>query len=258
MRLDRRRNNELRPVKITPGYIDYPEGSVLIEAGKTRVLCAVSVQPGVPRWLEGRGQGWLTAEYAMLPRATLTRTPRETTPSARSQEIKRLIGRSLRAAVDLRLIGENTITVDCDVLQADGGTRTAAITGAYVALAFAIRKMIADKTASPRAFKTAVAAVSVGICAASSRGGVQIELDPTVPRDDAAGGEELLDLNYEEDSRAEVDFNVVMTAEGKFIEVQGTAEGEPFARDAMDRLLNLAREGIGELLKIQATVLSSR
>jgi ribonuclease PH len=235
MRPDSRRNNELRPVKITPGYVDYPEGCVLIEAGKTRVLCAVSVQPGVPRWLEGRGQGWLTAEYAMLPRATLTRTPRETTPSARSQEIKRLIGRSLRAAVDLKLIGESTLTVDCDVLQADGGTRTAAITGAYVALGIALKKMIADKTASPRALKTAVAAVSVGI----------------------VGGAEMLDLNYEEDSRAEVDFNIVMTAEGKFIEVQGTAEGEPFARDAMERLLNLARGGIGELLKIQSVILGS-
>ncbi len=233
MRIDHRRNNELRPVTITPGYVDYPEGSVLIQAGKTRVLCAVSIQPGVPRWLEGRGQGWLTAEYAMLPRATHTRTPRETMPSSRSQEIKRLIGRSLRAAVDLKLIGENTINIDCDVIQADGGTRTASITGAYVALVIALRKMIADKTASPRALKTAVAAVSVGV----------------------VGGAELLDLCYEEDSRAEVDFNVVMTAEGKFIEVQGTAEGEPFAREAMDRLLNLARDGILELLKIQSSVL---
>ena len=229
MRIDNRRNNELRPVKITPGYIDYPEGSVLIEAGKTRVLCAVSVQPGVPKWLDGRRQGWLTAEYAMLPRATNTRTPRETTPSARSQEIKRLIGRSLRAAVDLRLIGENTLTVDCDVIQADGGTRTASITGAYVALVIAVRKMIAAKTASPRAIRTAVAAVSAGI----------------------VGGEEMLDLCYQEDSRAEVDFNVVMTAEGKLIEVQGTAEGEPFARDAMDRLIDLSREGIAELFEIQ-------
>ena len=220
-------------MKITPGYIDYPEGSVLIEAGKTRVLCAVSVQPGVPKWLDGRGQGWLTAEYAMLPRATNTRTPRETTPSARSQEIKRLIGRSLRAAVDLRLIGENTITVDCDVIQADGGTRTASITGAYVALVIAVRKMIAAKTASPRALKTAVAAVSAGI----------------------VNGEEMLDLCYAEDSRAEVDFNVVMTAEGKFIELQGTAEGEPFARDAMDRLVDLARAGIQELFKIQSSAL---
>ena len=232
MRIDNRRNNELRLVKITPGYIDYPEGSVLIEAGKTRVLCAVSVIPGVPKWLDGRGQGWLTAEYAMLPRATNTRTPRETAPSARSQEIKRLIGRSLRAAVDLRLIGENTINVDCDVIQADGGTRTASITGAYVALVIAVRKMIAAKTASPRALKTAVAAISAGI----------------------VGGEEMLDLCYQEDSRAEVDFNVVMTAEGKLIEVQGTAEGEPFAREAMDRLMDLARDGIAELFKIQSSV----
>ncbi len=235
MRIDGRRNNELRPVKITPGYLDYAEGSVLIEAGKTRVLCAVSVQPGIPKWLDTRGQGWLTAEYAMLPRSTQTRTPRETTPSARSQEIKRLIGRSLRAAVDLRLIGENTITLDCDVLQADGGTRTAAVTGAYVALALALRKMIANRTASPRALKTAVAAVSAGI----------------------VDGAELLDLGYEEDSKAQADFNVVMTAEGKLIEVQGTAEGEPFAREAMDRLLDLTRGGIGELLKIQAAILNN-
>jgi len=255
MRIDNRRNNELRPVKITPGYIDYPEGSVLIQAGKTRVLCAVSVQSGVPKWLDGRGQGWLTAEYAMLPRATNTRTPRETTPSARSQEIKRLIGRSLRAAVDLRLIGENTLMVDCDVLQADGGTRTASITGAYVALVIAVRKMIADKTASPRALKTAVAAVSVGIVpqhhgvTARNSGN---EINDVMMRQ---GGEEMLDLCYEEDSRAEVDFNVVMTAEGKFIEVQGTAEGEPFAREAMDRLVNLARDGILQLFKIQASAL---
>lgn len=234
MRIDGRRNDELRPVKITPGYLDYAEGSVLIQAGKTRVLCAVSIQPGVPKWLESRGQGWLTAEYAMLPRATHTRTPRETTPSARSQEIKRLIGRSLRAAVDLRLVGENTISVDCDVIQADGGTRTASVTGAYVALTIALNEMIAEKKASPRALKTAVAAVSVGI----------------------VGGEEMLDLCYEEDSKAEVDFNVVMTAEGKFIEVQGTAEGEPFGRDALDRLVNLARGGIGDLMKIQQASLA--
>ncbi len=233
MRVDGRHPRELRPVKITPGYIDYPAGSVLIESGKTRVLCAVSVQPEVPRWLKGQNQGWLTAEYAMLPGSTNTRTPRETTPSARSQEIRRLIGRSLRAAVDLKLIGENTITIDCDVIQADGGTRTAAITGAYVALAIAVRKMIAEKTASPRALRTQVAAVSVGI----------------------VNGAELLDLCYEEDSRAEVDFNVVMTGEGKFIEVQGTAEGEPFAREAMDRLVDLARGGIGELMEMQKRVI---
>ena len=235
MRIDHRLNHELRPVKITPGYLDYPEGCVLIEAGKTRVLCAVSVVAGVPRWLEGRGQGWLTAEYAMLPRATHTRTPREMTPSSRSQEIKRLIGRSLRAAVDLKVIGEHTITIDCDVIQADGGTRTASITGAYVALMLALNKMIAAKTASPRAIKSQVAAVSVGV----------------------VGSEEMLDLCYEEDSRAEVDFNVVMTAAGKFIEVQGTAEGEPFARDAMDRLIGLAGDGINTLFKIQNAAINS-
>jgi ribonuclease PH len=233
MRIDNRRNNELRPVKMTPGFVEYPEGSVLIEAGKTRVACAVSVQAGVPRWLEGRGEGWITAEYAMLPRATHTRTPRETTPSARSQEIRRLIGRSLRAAVDLRLIGENTLTIDCDVIQADGGTRTAAITGSYVALAIALGKMVKDKRAAPNALKTAVAAVSVGI----------------------VNGVELLDLNYAEDSRAQVDFNIVMTREGKFVEVQGTAEGEPFARDAMERLIELGHTGIQELMKMQKEVI---
>lgn len=235
MRADGRRNNELRPVKMTPGFIEHPEGSVLIEAGKTRVLCAVTVQAGVPRWLEGRGEGWITAEYAMLPRATHTRTPRETTPNARSQEIRRLIGRSLRTAVDLRLIGENTITVDCDVIQADGGTRTAAITGSYVALVIAVEKMIKDKRAAPNALKTAVAAVSVGV----------------------VNGQELLDLNYAEDSHADVDFNIVMTAEGKFVEVQGTAEGDPFAREVMDRLIELGRNGIQELLKLQTHVLDA-
>ena len=233
MRIDGRRNDELRPLKFTPGYLDYAEGSVLVEAGKTRVLCAVSVQPGVPKWLDGQGQGWLTAEYAMLPRATHTRTPRETTPSARSQEIKRLIGRSLRAAVDLRLVGLNTINVDCDVIQADGGTRTASITGSYIALVLALRKMIAQKTAAPNVLKTQVAAISVGI----------------------VGSEEMLDLCYQEDSRAEVDFNIVMTSEGKFIEVQGTAEGEPYSREAMNRLIDLSRTGIAELFKIQKVLL---
>ena len=233
MRTDGRRNDELRPVLMTPGFVEYPEGSVLIEAGKTRVACAVSVQEGVPRWLEGRGEGWITAEYAMLPRATHTRTPRETTPSARSQEIRRLIGRSLRAGVDLRLIGENTITIDCDVIQADGGTRTAAITGSYVALAIALKKMIAEKRAAPNALKTAVAAISVGI----------------------VGGQELLDLNYAEDSRAEVDFNLVMTAEDEFIELQATAEGAPFTHDALDQLVTLGRGGIQELFKLQKQVL---
>src|SRR5512140_1586062 len=196
MRPDGRPNNQLRPVKMTPGYIDYPEGSVLIEMGKTRVLCAVSIEERVPNWLIGQNQGWITAEYAMLPRATHTRSPRESTPSARSQEIRRLIGRSLRAAVDLKLIGERTLNVDCDVLQADGGTRTAAITGGYVAMAIALNKLIRDKGASPRALRVPVAAVSVGL--------VQ--------------GELRLDLNYAEDSKAGVDFNVVMTGGGDFVE----------------------------------------
>lgn len=218
---------------MTPGYVDYPEGSVLIEMGKTRVLCAVSVDETVPRWLVGQNQGWLTAEYAMLPRATHTRAVRETTPGARSQEIRRLIGRSLRAAVDLRLIGARTLNVDCDVLQADGGTRTAAITGAYAAVAIALDKMIRNKDAAPRALKPAVAAVSVGL----------------------VGGEALLDLNYGEDSRAEVDFNVVMNASGEFVEVQGTAEGATFSRKQMDDLLKLAQKGIQELLEFQRQAL---
>lgn len=233
MRSDGRANNALRPVKITPGYVEYPEGSVLIEMGKTRVLCAVTIESRVPQWMVGQNQGWLSAEYAMLPRATHSRTPRETTPSPRSQEIRRLIGRSLRAAVDLRVIGERTLTVDCDVLQADGGTRTAAITGAYVAVAIALDKMIRNKDASPRALKTAVAAVSVGI----------------------VGGELLLDLNYAEDSRAEVDFNVVMTAEGNFVEVQGTGEGATFSRAQLNKLIDLAKGGIEQLLDIQQTIL---
>ncbi|HZQ07967.1 MAG TPA: ribonuclease PH [Anaerolineae bacterium] len=235
MRVDGRKPNELRPVNITPGYIDYPEGSVLIEMGKTRVLCAVSVENQVPKWLVGQNQGWLTAEYAMLPRATHTRTPRETTPSARSQEIRRLVGRSLRAAVDLRLIGERTLNVDCDVLQADGGTRTAAITGAYVAVAIALDKMIRAKDASPRVLKTAVAAVSVGII----------------------GREVVLDLNYAEDSRAEVDFNVVMTTEGNFVEVQGTGEGATFSRAQMNQLFDLAKGGIEQLLEVQRQTLNA-
>lgn len=235
IRLDGRQPNELRPVKMTPGYLEYPEGSVLIEMGKTRVLCAVSVENQVPKWLVGQNQGWLTAEYAMLPSATHTRSPRETTPGARSQEIRRLIGRSLRAAVDLRGIGERTLNVDCDVIQADGGTRTAAITGAFVAVSLAMDKLIRAKHASPRALKTSIAAVSVGI----------------------VGGEPVLDLDYAEDSRAEVDFNVVMTAEGEFVEVQGTGEGATFSRAQMNRLLDLAKGGIEALLEIQKVVLAA-
>ncbi|MGE5139074.1 MAG: ribonuclease PH [Rudaea sp.] len=235
MRPDGRANNEPRPVRMTPGYIDYPEGSVLIEMGKTRVLCAVSVEERVPAWLLGQNQGWITAEYAMLPRATHTRHPRELTPSARSQEIRRLIGRSLRAAVDLSLIGERTLNVDCDVLQADGGTRTASITGGYVALAIALNKLIREKAASPRALKTAVAAISVGLIK----------------------GEPRLDLDYAEDSSAGVDFNVVMTGSGDFVEVQGTGEGTVFSRAQMNQLLDLAKSGIDGLLSVQRQTLAS-
>ncbi|HEY6040696.1 MAG TPA: ribonuclease PH [Anaerolineae bacterium] len=235
MRTDARANDQLRPVKITPHVNDYAEGSVLIEAGRTRVLCTVSVEERVPAWLIGRNQGWLTAEYAMLPRATHTRTPRETTPGARSQEIRRLIGRSLRAALDLTFIGERTLTVDCDVLQADGGTRTLSITGSYVALALALDKLIRDKKASPRALKTAVAATSVGI----------------------VNNEILLDLAYEEDSRAAVDFNIVMTRRGEFVEMQATAEIEPFTRAQMDDLVALAQRGIRQLFRIQEDVLET-
>ncbi len=229
MRPDGRAPDQLRPVKLIPAFVEYPEGSVLIEMGKTRVLCAVSVEERVPNWLLGQNQGWVTAEYAMLPRATRTRSPRETTPGARSQEIRRLIGRSLRAAVDLKLIGERTFTVDCDVLQADGGTRTAAVTGGYVALVLALNKLIRDRAASPRALKSPVAAVSVGLI----------------------GGEARLDLDYEEDSRAEVDFNVVMTGAGEYVEVQGTGEGATFSRQQLDQLLALAKQGIDELLALQ-------
>jgi ribonuclease PH len=233
-RLDGRANDQLRPIKLIPNYLDYAEGSVLIACGATRVLCAATVEDRLPSWLFGRGQGWVTAEYAMLPRSTQTRTPRETNRlSGRTQEIRRLIGRSLRAAVDLRLLGERQITVDCDVIQADGGTRTAAITGGYVALVLALRKLMRERLVTSKVLRTAVAAVSVGI----------------------VGGEPVLDLNYAEDSRAEVDGNVVMTADGAFVEVQATAEGQPFPRPSLDVLLNLAEKGIQELFQFQREVL---
>jgi ribonuclease PH len=202
----------------------------MIETGLTRVLCAVSVQDGVPPFLRDSGQGWVTAEYSMLPRSTLTRTQRETRgPRGRTQEIQRLIGRSLRAAVDMNGLGERTFLVDCDVLQADGGTRTASITGAYVALYQAINTLVRDGKIERMPVKHAVAATSVGII----------------------GNEVLLDLCYDEDFRAEVDFNVVMTDKGEFIEVQGTAEGEPFSRDTLDSILSVARKGIDELMQAQ-------
>jgi len=232
-RTDGRRVNQIRPVTITTGFTKYAEGSALIQLGDTHVLCNVSVEDGVPRHRMGKG-GWVTAEYSLLPRSTLTRTARETMGlGARTQEIRRLIGRSLRAAVNLELLGERTFTADCDVLQADGGTRTAAVTGAYVALALAIRRLVADGAVSPEALASPVAAVSVGM----------------------VGGEPLLDLCYEEDLAADVDFNVVMNARGEYIEVQGTAEGQPFAHNQLLRLLELARLGIGPLLEAQAKAL---
>ncbi|WP_202901995.1 ribonuclease PH [Thermogemmatispora carboxidivorans] len=231
MRTDGRSQTQLRPLRLTVDYLDYAEGSVIIEAGRTRVLCAATVEEKVPPFLEGSGRGWVTAEYSMLPRATQSRTSREREGrlSGRTQEIQRLIGRSLRAAVDLEALGTRTLILDCDVLQADGGTRTAAITGAFVALYRACSRLVEGGLLSAHPVRTAVAAVSVGI----------------------VGGEALLDLCYEEDARAEVDFNVVMTAHGDFVEVQGTGEGGVFSRARLDELLSLAQEGIRQLLAFQ-------
>jgi ribonuclease PH len=238
MRSDGRQPDELRPVSLTPGYIKYPEGSVLVTFGDTRVLCNVTVEDRLPAWLfrSRERHGWVTAEYALLPRATQLRTERETRGlRGRTQEIRRLIARSLRAAVDLDLLGERQCIVDCDVLQADGGTRTAAITGGYVALALAIRKLADDGVVPPETLRRSVAAVSVGI----------VDEEP------------LLDLNYEEDNRAEVDLNVVMVGDGRFVEIQGTAEGEPFDRAAVDAMLDLAESGIQQLVRIQNQVLAA-
>lgn len=233
-RKDGRRADELRPIRITTGFTKYAEGSVLICLGDTHVLCNVSVEEGVPAHRLGKG-GWVTAEYSLLPRSTLTRTPRETAgPTARTQEIRRLIGRSLRASVDLPLLGERTFIADCDVLQADGGTRTAAVTGAYVALAMAVRRLIAEGAVPPGALRAPVAAVSVGM----------------------VGGEPLLDLCYDEDMAADVDFNVVMNAKGQYVEVQGTAEGQPFSHADLLRLLDMAQRGIGLLLAAQEQALA--
>lgn len=235
-RVDGRLDDALRPVSILPHYLDFPDGSVLIVVGKTRVLCNAAIQPGVPRWMqnEDRTGGWVTAEYAMLPQSTPVRMPREGMhPSGRTMEIRRLIGRSLRAAVDLQKLGEYTLTIDCDVLQADGGTRTAAVTGGYVALALAIRKMRARGLLRHNVLKPAVAAVSVGV----------------------VDGRPLLDLAYVEDSRAEVDANIVMNAAGQYIEVQSTAEGEPVPRSVHNQMLDLAERGITDLLAVQKAVL---
>ena len=228
-RIDGRRRDQIRPTSIETGVQSYAEGSALISMGDTRVLCAVSVEDGVPRFLKGSGRGWVTAEYAMLPRSTHTRTRRETTPRGRTQEIQRLIGRSLRAAVNMDALGERTLTVDCDVLQADGGTRAAAITGAYVALYHALASIRESGDPDDMQVESGVAAVSVGV----------------------VNGEAILDLCYEEDHRAEVDFNVVMTDTGEFIEVQGTAENGAFSRARLDELMSLAEIGIARLAEIQ-------
>ena len=235
-RVDGRANDQPREVKITPSYLAFPEGSALIEVGETKVICTASLEERVPGFLRGQRKGWVTAEYGMLPRSTLTRRSRESAGgglSGRTQEIQRLIGRSLRAVVDMKALGERTLVMDCDVLQADGGTRTAAITGAYVALYQALLHMVKTGMLTSVPLNSAVAAISVG----------------------RVDGETVLDLCYDEDFRAEVDFNVVMTQEGDFIEMQGTAEGKPFSRASMDEMLSLAEKGIQSHLEAQRNVI---
>jgi ribonuclease PH len=232
LRADGRAPNELRPVKMTPDFIPSAEGSVLIEAGHTRVIVTATVNDGVPSFMKGTGKGWVTGEYGMLPRATEERTPRESTrgrQSGRTLEIQRMIGRTLRAATDLKALGERTVWIDCDVIEADGGTRTASVTGAFVALALALERMVAAGMLRAVPLLDSVAATSVGIV------------------DDQA----LLDLAYEEDSRAQVDMNVVMTGDGRFVEVQASAEGRPYTTEELHELLGLASGGIRELCKLQ-------
>ncbi len=249
MRPDNRRPDELRPVRLTPDYIEYPEGSVLVEFGKTRVLCNATVEERLPPWLhQSRARhGWVTAEYALLPRSTQLRTARETRGlRGRTQEIKRLIARSLRAAVDLAALGQRQIIVDCDVLQADGGTRTAAITGGYVALVLALRHLMADKAVPQETLLPgagAMAGAGIGVAA------ISVGIVDGIP---------LLDLCYEEDSQAEVDLNVVMTGDGRLVEVQGTAEGASFDRTGLDAMLDLAEGGIQELFRLQAALLKGQ
>lgn len=238
-RVDGRSNDELRSIKFTRNWLNNAEGSVLVEFGNTRVLCAASFTPGVPRWLVGKGEGWVTSEYAMLPRATHTRSERESVKGklgGRTQEISRLVGRSLRGIVDMKALGENTIVLDCDVLQADGGTRTAAITGAYVALVDAISwaKGKGHISESAKPLTSSVAAVSVGII----------------------DGQPILDLCYEEDVNAQTDMNIVCTGDGDFIEVQGTAEGKPFDRALLNQLLDLGAAGCKQLTKLQVAALA--
>ena len=236
MRTEGRATNQLRPIRITPGFIGQAEGSVLIEVGRTRVICTATVEEAVPSFLKGQGKGWITSEYSMIPRATNTRTPRESTigkKTGRTQEIQRLIGRALRASIELEKLGERQIWIDCDVIEADGGTRTASITGAFVAMSLAIQKLIASKKLKENPVRSFVAAVSVGVIK----------------------GVPMLDLDYPEDSTADVDFNIVMTDRDEFVEIQGTAEHFPFSTAALTELLDLGRLGIRELIEIQRKTL---
>ncbi len=236
IRAQQRAAAELRPIEITPHFISSAEGSVLIRVGETQVICTASMEDGVPQFMKGMGKGWITSEYAMIPRSTQTRTPREATrgrQSGRTMEIQRLIGRSLRAVTDLEALGERTAWIDCDVIRADGGTRTASITGSLVALGLAIEKLMELKALKHNPLRDSVAAISVGI----------------------VGGETLLDLDYAEDSNAEVDMNVVMTGSGELVEIQATAEGKPFSTDQLNKLIEAARPGIQKLLAAQQALL---
>src|SRR5437588_9404895 len=235
-RSDNRAVDQLRPVSIVPDFITTAEGSVLIEVGNTRVICTASIEETVPQFMRNSGKGWISSEYAMIPRATLTRTPREVAkgrPSGRTHEIQRLIGRSLRAVTDLSRLGERTIWIDCDVIQADGGTRTASITGAFVALGLAMQKLLAARTLKAAPLRDYVAATSIGI----------------------VDGEIMLDLAYEEDSRAQVDMNVVMTGSNRLVEVQATAEQTPFTNEQLSQMLELARRGVADLVSRQKAML---
>jgi len=237
-RKDNRLVNQIRPVRITRNFTKYAEGSILVETGDTKVICNASIEEKVPGWLRGEGQGWVTAEYSMLPRSTGVRTIREAAKgkiSGRTQEIQRLIGRSLRSVVDLSKIGERSIWLDCDVLQADGGTRTASITGAFVALVDAVNKLYQEEVIKEFPIKDFIAATSVGI----------IE------------GQAMVDLNYGEDSRAQVDMNLVMTGQGSFVEIQGTAEGDPFSDNQFQEMIGLGKRGIEELIGLQKQVLGT-
>jgi ribonuclease PH len=236
MRKDDRTPTQMRPVRMTPGFISQAEGSVLIEVGLTRVICTASVEEMVPGFLKGQGKGWITSEYSMIPRATSTRTARESSTgkrSGRTQEIQRLIGRSLRTAIDLEKLGERTIWLDCDVIEADGGTRTASITGAFVAMSLAINKLRTGGAIAQNPVRGFVAAVSVGII----------------------GGVPMMDLNYLEDSSADVDFNLVMTDKDEFVEIQGTAERNPFSSSELNELLDLGRQGVQQLIRLQRETL---